>query len=86
MATLTEDEKAQVRQFIQKKANKEGVPISWIKDNLNAASQAFEDELNSCKPDLAAAIETAAPGVFDGPEKKWIGAMVLYINYVKDVI
>lgn len=86
MATLTNNEKAKVRQFMQTKANEEGVPITWVKDNLNAAAQALEDALASNKASYAAAIETAAPGVFDNAEKKWIGAIVLHINYVKDIV
>jgi hypothetical protein len=86
MATLTQNEKAKVRQFMQAKANIENVPITWDKDEVDTASQAFENSFAADKPDLAAAIENAAPGVFNGTQKKWIGAIVLYINYVKDIV
>lgn len=86
MSILTETEKAKVRQLMQRKANELNKPISWIKDNLNAAAQAVENRLSSSKSIISSDIETAAPGVFDASDKKRIAATVFQLNYIKDII
>ena len=71
MAVLTVTELAKIRRALSRGA---GVSETWVKAEVNAASQAIEDRLQSSKPTLNADIETAAPGVFNNTQKRLIFA------------
>ena len=74
MAILTSTELAAVRRRVAAKANEKGVPIHWVKGQINAALQAIEDrwEAASTKTATSNDIEAAAPGVFNVAEKKFL--------------
>lgn len=52
-----------------------GAVVTWTKAQVNAALQAAEDQFNADRARYAAAIETAAPGVFSSAEKKRLGGV-----------
>jgi hypothetical protein len=95
MASLTNNEKAQVRRFLAKKS-----AVTWLKAAINAAAQVIQDledgtyviqqsdidpggttltQLGSTKIDAA-----TAPVVFTNQQKKWLRAKILELNFIKD--
>ncbi len=91
MATLTTDEKVKIRRAVARKAANIGVPVSWVKGAVNDSAQAVEDILASAafQTQVSDDIDTASTpyGVtFTNSEKKWIAALVMEINYVKDIL
>lgn len=46
MATLTDTERAHLRNFMERWAAANAVPITWVKGAVNAAAQAVEDLLD----------------------------------------
>ena len=87
MAALTEDEKTEIRNLMEKKAQEMGVDLRWIKVAMDDTAQAVEDELQSAKTSISTAMDTAsqAHGVtFTGAEKKKIGALVLKKQYERE--
>lgn len=70
MSVLTARELAAIR----RKLAQQFVPVTWTKPEINAAVQAVEDRLVASKSVIAGDIETAAPGLFNGPQKKAIAA------------
>lgn len=69
MAILTATELAAIR----KKLAANGT-VSWVKADVNAASQAIEDRLQASITILNDDIEAAAPGVFNAAQKRLIFA------------
>lgn len=89
MAALTETERVKVRRGIEKWANDNGVPVSWVKAAVNDSAQAVEDAIQAIKADVANDIDAASQphGVtFTAAQKKVIAAWVLRLNYVRDTI
>lgn len=87
MATLTDAEKAQIRNAVARKATQEGVPIHWVKGAINDAAQAVEDLLVSSAPAISNTIDDASQpyGVtFTADEKKWIVAWAVFMKYQRD--
>lgn len=74
MATLTPEELRVIRNAIEKRVN--GFGVNYTKAQINAAAQAIEDRLQNSKTVLNNDIESAAPGVFNVPQKKLILAYV----------
>lgn len=75
MATLTLEERAELRNKAERLANQNGVPISYIKAEINAALQALEDwwETPATKAAASAAIDAATSFSFTNQQKKIIG-------------
>ena len=91
MATLTDEEKVKVRRVVARKAAEVDVPVSWVKSAVNDSAQAVEDILASAafKTQVSNDIDTASTPysvAFTNEEKKWIAALVMEVNYVKDVL
>ena len=74
MAILNSVQLARLRQHVARKANEKGVPVHWLKAQINAALQAIEDrwEASSTQTVLNDDVETVAPGVFSGAEKRFL--------------
>lgn len=69
MAVLTPKQLAKIRGKLAR-----GRTSTWDKPQVNAAIQAIEDRLQGSKAILNNDIETAAPGVFTGAQKRIIFA------------
>ena len=69
MAILTIAELARVRKRLARENT-----VTWLKADVNAASQAIEDRLQASKATLNADIETAAPDKFNANQKRLIFA------------
>lgn len=66
MAVLTATERAQLRRAVAQTVTS----VPWTKAQINAAVQAIEDFFENNRAALGAAIEAAAPGVFNAPLKQ----------------
>lgn len=91
MAVLTDDEKVKIRREIARIAAENSIPVSWVKGAIHDAAQVFEDILASAafKTQVSDDMDTATSpyGItFTNQQKKWIGAMVMYVNYVRDLV
>jgi hypothetical protein len=70
MAIISVSDLASLRQRCAADANS----VTWTKAQVNAAIQALEDWFDTTgRAGAAAAIESAAPGVFTNAQKKLIG-------------
>ena len=78
MATLTADELVMLRQ----RKSSDGEASTWTKPQLNAACQAVETRLEATATQTAVSgdIETAAPGVFSGAQKRRIFLLVCLLK------
>lgn len=91
MATLTNTEKVKIRKAIARKAAESDVPVAWVKGAINDAAQVVEDILASgaFQTQVSNAIDTASAPysvTFTNAEKKWIGAVVMDLKYVRDIV
>lgn len=87
MALLTEQEKRKVRNYMERYANKNDAPITWVKVALEDSAQAFEDWLIANQSGAAIAIQAAASphGItWTSAELKQIGAVVFNQKYSRD--
>jgi hypothetical protein len=87
LTTLTIDEKRKIRNAAERKANSVGVAIHWNKTDINDAVQAIEDILDSpaFKTQVSDAIDAAAATTFTASEKKWLGGLVMWLKYGRDL-
>lgn len=88
MATITDQEKAQIRNAVERKAIQEGIAVYWIKAALNDAAQAVEDLLVNNAAAISNVINNASQphGVtFTANEKKWIVALTILMKYNRDI-
>lgn len=75
MATLTGTELVELRNGCEASVRTAGVAIAYTKAQINAAVQAVEDYTETtARAGYGAAIEVAAPGVFNAAAKKRIVA------------
>lgn len=65
MAILTNDQLGDLRRGTEM----DRTPLTHTKTQVNAAFQAIEDRFEAVRASFGTAIETAAPGVFSGPQK-----------------
>ncbi len=89
MATLTTAQKLLIQRYIENKATSSGSSVRWVKAALNAAAQAVENELTTIQPIVASAMNVATSPyglTLNATEKKWLGGLVMYVKYVKDVV
>jgi hypothetical protein len=73
MAQLTIPELVELRQLLAASFD----TVTWNKTQINAASQAVNDWLDTQRPAIGAAIEAAAPGVFTNAQKVKIAKFTL---------
>jgi hypothetical protein len=74
---MTDELKTQTRQLLAQA----GVPITYTKAEINAVADALDQWwVTTARPSAAAAIETAAPGVFTAQQKLAIGKVWLLIR------
>lgn len=87
MAVLTNEEKAKIRNAVEKIANQNGVSIDYVKGAINDSAQAIEDALVSMKTAVSSDIDNASStyGVtFTNQQKRWIAAKVMELCFVRD--
>ena len=79
MAILTPTELDKLRNKAERLANAKGLPIAYVKAEINAALQAIEDkwESNSIKQQFSSAIDAATIFAFTNRQKKVLGAFWL---------
>ena len=79
---LTAQEETGIRNAIEKIAYEKGVPVTWVKSEINGAVGAIEDRWDAASTQTALSndIEAAAPGVFSNAEKKYIAAVWLIMR------
>lgn len=85
MAVLTNPEKAQIRNILEKKFPN----VTWPKAAVNDAAQVVEDFLSNNQASVATSINTAtAPYsiTFTAAQKKALSAAVFYLKYIKDIV
>lgn len=86
MAVLTNSEKAQIRNILERKFPN----VTWPKAAVNDAAQVVEDFLADNQASVATSINTATVtphGVtFTANQKKVLSAAVFYLKYVKDIV
>jgi len=85
MATLTNQEKARIRNILESKFPN----VTWPKGAVNDAAQVIEDFLTNNQAAISTAVNTAtAPYsvTFTAGQKKVLGAAVFYLKYLKDII
>lgn len=84
MAVLTNAEKAQIRNILEKKFPN----VTWPKAAVNDAAQVVENFLTDNQAAVAADVNTAtAPYsvTFTAAQKKALSAAVFYLKYIKDI-
>jgi hypothetical protein len=87
MATLTDEEKRQIRNYMERYAAANNVPVAVVKAAVNDSAQAFEDWLVANQAGAAVAVQAAAAphGVtWTNPELKQLGAIVFNLKYSRD--
>lgn len=85
MAVLTSAQLAELRQGCASSAAAAGAPVNYTKAQLNAALQAVEDWFeNTGRAAIGAAIEAAAPGLFNAAAKKRIAAYWLRQKFARE--
>lgn len=89
MATLTNDEKRKIRNAVERKANENDIPISWVKGAINEAAQAIEDAISDPAFQISVSddIDTATSAysiTFTNQEKKWLFAFVCDLKFRRD--
>lgn len=85
MAILTNQEEDKIRNVIERKANEAGVPITWVKAQLNNAAQAIEDVITGRAAAISLAIDTAmSPIVLTNPQKRFLVGKVLETKFQRD--
>lgn len=79
MTILTDREKVELRNAVERLARRKQVPVAWLKDQIGDAFQAIEDrwEAPGTQTALANDIEAAAPGVFSTAQKRYLAAIWL---------
>ena len=79
MAILTGDELAELRRAMAANGT-----VTWTKPQINAALQAIEDWFEANRVALGAAIEAAAPGLYNATRKKRLVAYWLRQKFVRE--
>lgn len=60
--------------------------VGYTKADLNSAADAMHNWISDNQASAAAAMEAAAPGVFDAMEKRRIGAAVFEHTFREDLV
>lgn len=81
---LTNDERARIRKAYFKVRGDPLLP--YTKTELNAALDGFDQWYQDNKAAAAAAIETAAPGIFDNIEKRRMAAAYFWFRFKEDLV
>lgn len=87
MATLTTEERRQIRNYMERYANANNIPIAWVKAAVNDSAQAFEDWLVANQASASAAVQAAASphGItWTNAQLKQLGAKVFDLKYGRD--
>lgn len=85
MAVLTNQEKARIRNTLERKFPN----ATWPKGAVNDAAQVVEDFLTNNQAAIATAVNTATSSygvTFTAAQKKIIGSAVFYEKYLRDNI
>ena len=77
MAVLTATQLAELRRM----AAAEASVVTWNKTQVNPVLQAIEGWWEASRASLGAAMEAAAPGVFNAAQKKALGKYWLWQKY-----
>ena len=83
----TDDEKRKIRNAVERKATETGIPIRWVKDALNDATDDLDSFIQNAKPQIANVIDAATQpyGVtLTAQEKTWFTAIVLRRLLLRD--
>jgi hypothetical protein len=86
MAVLTADELVSLRRKLAHLAEATGLPIDYVKSEVNDAFQAIEDwwELPATKADISNAIDASTAFSFTNEQKKKIGKFWLELKAGKE--
>jgi hypothetical protein len=83
---LTAKEARRIRNAVERVANEKGVAQTWTKGEIDAAVEAIESRWDAAgtQSALSSDIETAAPGVFTVPQKKYLAAFWLIMRGARE--
>ena len=85
MATITSQEKAHIRNLLERKFPN----VTWPKGAVNDAAQVIETFLSDNQAAISTAVNTATATysvTFTAAQKKVLGAAVFYEKYLRDLI
>jgi hypothetical protein len=89
MTTLTSADLRLIRNWAERKANANDIPIDWVKGAINDAAQAIENEISdpAFRSQISTAINTSTGPygmTFSPQEKEWLFAFVCELVYRRD--